>query len=206
MTHLVVLLDSDVVYGVSSTDFLLTLGQAGLFRPHWTDRITSDAIRNLVSHRPELDLALLQRRVDMMNRAFPDARIKVPRALEHKMTYHPGDRHVLAAAVHAGASIVLTRNLRHFPRRALAPWGIEALTPDHLVLRYIPLMQISSSRPSFQWLHASTIRRERPATSPKIFGRIFLFRWGSSLNMRGSHRPGRSDGSGQEVLMHSQVR
>jgi hypothetical protein len=26
------------------------------------------------------------------------------------------------------------------------------------------------------------------------------------LNMRGSHRPGRSDGSGQEVLMRSQVR
>ena len=58
-----------------------------------------------MSHRPELDLALLQRRVDMMNRAFPDARIKVP---------------------------------RDFPRRALAPWGIEVLTPDHLVLRSIP--------------------------------------------------------------------
>ncbi len=138
MTGLVVVLDSDVIYGVSSTDLLLTLGKSGLFRPLWTNRITSDAIRNLLINRPELDVAQLQRRVDMMNLAFPDACIKVPQDLEREMTNHPGDRHVLATAVHAQAGIVLTRNLRHFPVSALAPFGIEALTPDDLVLRLIP--------------------------------------------------------------------
>ena len=40
-----------------------------------------------------------------------------------------GDRHVLAAALHAGADVIVTFNLRHFPRKTLAPFGVRALAP-----------------------------------------------------------------------------
>jgi hypothetical protein len=46
------------------------------------------------------------------------------------MTNDPGDRHVLAAAVFAGASLIVTFNLKDFSEKALAPWQIEAQHPD----------------------------------------------------------------------------
>jgi hypothetical protein len=45
----------------------------------------------------------------------------------------PGDRHVLAAAIKAGAQIIVTRNLKHFPAASLDPWNIEAKSPDDFV-------------------------------------------------------------------------
>ncbi|MEH2395247.1 MAG: hypothetical protein V7K21_27550 [Nostoc sp.] len=46
------------------------------------------------------------------------------------MTNHPGDRHVLAAAVTAKADIIVTSNLKHFQAKDLAGWEIEAQHPD----------------------------------------------------------------------------
>lgn len=40
------------------------------------------------------------------------------------------DRYVLAAAIEAKASVIVTFNLKDFPRRALSPYGIRALAPD----------------------------------------------------------------------------
>ncbi|MFT4028826.1 MAG: hypothetical protein QM675_03030 [Protaetiibacter sp.] len=36
----------------------------------------------------------------------------------------------MAAAIHAGAQVIVTRNLRDFPGDALGPLGIEAQHPD----------------------------------------------------------------------------
>lgn len=40
------------------------------------------------------------------------------------------DRHVLAAAIEAQASIIVTFNLKDFPLQFLSPYGIHALAPD----------------------------------------------------------------------------
>ena len=40
----------------------------------------------------------------------------------------PDDRHVLAAAIRAGADIIVTFNLNEFPEKYLMPYGIEAQT------------------------------------------------------------------------------
>jgi hypothetical protein len=46
-----------------------------------------------------------------------------------RMANHENDRHVLAAAVSCGASIIVTLNLRHFRKEHLEPWGVAALHP-----------------------------------------------------------------------------
>jgi len=45
----------------------------------------------------------------------------------------PTDRHVLAAAIHAGAAVIVTYNLRHFPSSELVKFGVEAWHPDDFV-------------------------------------------------------------------------
>ncbi len=49
----------------------------------------------------------------------------------------PDDRHVLAAAIRCGASVIVTLNLSDFPGRTLANFGIEAQHPDDSVLAFL---------------------------------------------------------------------
>jgi len=45
------------------------------------------------------------------------------------------DRHVLAVAIHAKAKAIVTLNLKDFPKPALAPYQVEAISPDNFVSR-----------------------------------------------------------------------
>lgn len=49
------------------------------------------------------------------------------------------DRHVLAAAVLAGAQHVITSNLSDFPPEATHPHGVEAVHPDDFLLAMLDL-------------------------------------------------------------------
>jgi hypothetical protein len=46
------------------------------------------------------------------------------------MTNHPKDRHVLAAAVRCNAEVIVTLNVKDFPRTALDPYSITAMGPS----------------------------------------------------------------------------
>jgi hypothetical protein len=53
----------------------------------------------------------------------------------------PDDRHVLAAAIKGRADLIVTANLKDFPRSELAPWGIEAQHPDEFLTHQFHLSQ-----------------------------------------------------------------
>lgn len=74
--------------------------------------------------------AQADRRIAAMKTAFPEALVTGYIALIPSMTNHPKDRHVLAATVAAGAPVIVTSNLRDFPRQALEPLAISAQSPD----------------------------------------------------------------------------
>ena len=57
------------------------------------------------------------KRVTRMHEHFLDALVHGYEPLLPAMTNQEKDRHVLAAAVAAGAEIIVTRNLRDFPRQ-----------------------------------------------------------------------------------------
>ena len=87
-----VVLDSDVLFGVNSMDLLMSLGHAGLFRPHWTHKILEDARRNILLVRPASTRAL--------GVALRHDEPSLLPALSRPPTFErPGDS-VLAAAVH----------------------------------------------------------------------------------------------------------
>ena len=65
---------------------------------------------------------------------FGEAWISGYESLIPKMTNDEKDRHVVAAAVHGEASIIVTLNLRHFRPEHLAPWGVRALHPQSFLI------------------------------------------------------------------------
>ncbi len=73
--------------------------------------------------------------MDAMTEAFPDALVSGFEALIPGLHLpDPNDRHVLAAAIIAGAEQIVTNNLRDFPADVLAPYGIEPMTPDSFLI------------------------------------------------------------------------
>jgi hypothetical protein len=71
-----------------------------------------------------------------MQEAFPEARIQVPTDLIAAMPRIPdiSDRHVFAAAILVKADVIVTSNLKDFPKDALAPYRLLVQSPDEFLL------------------------------------------------------------------------
>jgi hypothetical protein len=134
----VVVLDANVLYGIEITDLLATMATRRLFRPHWSPEILNEVRRNLGA-RHDLNPAAIERRLQYLNRALPDALTDVPARLVDAMPVNDKDRHVLALAVHAGAPTIVTENLRDFPPNLCEPFGIEAIDADTFTLAQVHL-------------------------------------------------------------------
>jgi hypothetical protein len=72
--------------------------------------------------------------IEQVNLSFPEARVHDYEKLMLRMTNHPKDRHVMAAAVQCGAHVIVTSNLKDFPPESLLNWAIEACHPDAFLL------------------------------------------------------------------------
>lgn len=124
------LLDACVLFPMGLRDTLLSVAQAGAFRPLWAAAIIEEVRRAVLRSAADVDPARIDRMLADMQAAFPEAMVVVPSRLSSEMTNHPSDRHVLAAAVAGASDLIVTWNLRHFPRRACEPLGIAAQSPD----------------------------------------------------------------------------
>jgi predicted nucleic acid-binding protein len=126
----VVVLDANVLYPFRIRDVLLRFAEAGLFRARWSEQILNEWSASLLTTKPHLE-ASIRSQCDAMAHAFPEAMIEGHDALIPALDLpDPDDRHVLAAAIRAGAQHIVTANLKDFPAEALAPYGVEAVSPD----------------------------------------------------------------------------
>jgi len=131
-----VVYDACVLYPALLRDFLMWLGLSGCCRARWSRTIHDEWKRHLLRNRPNLSRAQLDRVSELMDKAIPDCLVQGYDALIANLNLpDPDDRHVLAAAIHCDANVIVTFNLRDFPREALAPFGIEARHPDDFILK-----------------------------------------------------------------------
>jgi hypothetical protein len=109
-------------------DLLMQLATTNLFRARWTREIQDEWVRNLLDRQPELDKAKLAKTQALMNSALRDCLIEGYKPLIDSIKLpDPGDRHVVAAAIKAGADVIVTYNLKGFSRRgAHAAWARSA--------------------------------------------------------------------------------
>jgi hypothetical protein len=127
------IVDACVLYSAPVRDLVVRLAQAGLLEARWTDEIHDEWIRNVLKNNPRLVRDRLERTRSLMDAAVRDCLVAGYADLIDSLTLpDEDDRHVLAAALRAGASVILTFNLSDFPPDTLAPHGIEARHPDHL--------------------------------------------------------------------------
>jgi predicted nucleic acid-binding protein len=135
MDELTVVLDSCVLYPAPLRDFLMHLALLDLFRAKWTEMIHTEWIRNVLKSRPDLSLNQLERTKNLMNLHVRDCLVENYKSLIETLALpDQDDRHVLAAAIHAKADVILTFNLKDFPAKTLENYSIEAKHPDKFIV------------------------------------------------------------------------
>lgn len=134
MPHPAALLDANVLYSAGLRDFLLRLADRDLYVPLWSAEIHAEWIRGLLKDRPDLARDKLERTRSVMDQHFPDAIVTGYAAAAVGVALpDPDDLHVLAAAIHADADVIVTMNLRDFPDSVLARYTLAAQHPDAFI-------------------------------------------------------------------------
>ncbi len=128
----VIVLDTCVLAPMPLCDTLLRLAEdPAFYMPRWSASILDELRR--VLRKMEYSEAQAERRITAMQCAFEDACVTGYASLVASMTNDEKDRHVLAAAVRAGAHAILTENVKHLPAESVEPYKIDVLTPEQFL-------------------------------------------------------------------------
>lgn len=138
-SHFTVVYDACVLYPAPLRDLLLRLALTDLFRARWSDMIHDEWTRNLLAARPDLEPRLARTR-ELMNAHVRDCLVTGFEYLIPSIELpDPDDRHVAATAIHSGASLIVTFNLKDFPADALTRYNLSAQHPDDFILDLLDL-------------------------------------------------------------------
>ena len=132
-----VVLDACALYPLYLRDTLLRLAERGLYSVRWSPQILEELAGALVGRG--FDRESISRTIAQMSAAFPAAAVEGYEALADSMTCEPGDRHVLAAAVHTNAGAIVTFNDDDFPLPSTQDYGIQVMQPDAFLLDLLDL-------------------------------------------------------------------
>lgn len=125
-------LDACVLYPTVLRQVLLGAAGQGLFAPVWSARILEEWARAAARGGPVAE-TVARGEIAALRAAWPDAE-RAATAVPTVTLPDPADEHVLASALSAGVSRIVTANLRDFPTRRLAPLGVRAVHPDPFLL------------------------------------------------------------------------
>jgi predicted nucleic acid-binding protein len=131
----IVVLDANVLFPFTLRDTLLRAAAGALYQLRWSAQILDEMTRNLVSTGTMTEDRANRLRA-IMEREFPEAEVTGYQHLIDAMPNDPKDRHVVAAAVKAGAKLITTANMKDF---AALPNGVEAQSPDEFLCNLFDL-------------------------------------------------------------------
>jgi len=144
MSNFTVLYDACVLYPAPLRDLLMYLALSDLYRAKWTNEIHAEWIRNVLSNRQDLSREMLERTRDQMNMHVRDCIVDNYQYLIPTLKLpDENDRHVLAAAIHSRSGVIVTYNLKDFPKKTLREFEIEAQHPDEFVMHLLDLSRES---------------------------------------------------------------
>lgn len=139
-SHFTVVYDACVLYPAPLRDLLMHLALTDLYRARWTDLIHDEWTRNVLKQRPDLNPEDFERTRSLMNSHVRDSLVT---GFEHLIPSielpDADDRHVVAAAIHGGANLIVTFNLKDFPASALQRYNLLTQHPDDFIFDLLDL-------------------------------------------------------------------
>lgn len=129
-----VLIDACVLYPTVLREIVLGLAAEGGFTPLWSARILEEWAR-AAGKLGDGSEAVARGEIALVRARWPQAEVAVRKETEARLWLpDAGDVHVLAAAIDGGADMILTLNIRDFPKRALDPEAILLRHPDEFLI------------------------------------------------------------------------
>lgn len=157
-----VILDANVLYPFLVRDVLLSLAAAGLYRPRWSRDIMNEWSSKLIEARPDLRDKITGT-VTTMEEAFEEAMVVGYEDLVASLHLpDENDRHVLAAAIKVGASVIVTENTKDFPPAVLDKYDIETRTADEFTVDTFQLYETDA----VSAMQSMRKRHKKPAKTP----------------------------------------
>ena len=166
----VAVLDACVLYPAPIRDLLLHLAALDLYTPKWTDRIQEEWTRSLLINRPDLSRQQLQRIPEAMNSSFPDSSVEQYESLIAAVALpDPDDRHIVAAAIRCHADVIVTANLKDFPKECLSQFDVEAQHPDYFISN---LIDLNAGKALQAFENQVACLRNPPKTKAEVLGNL----------------------------------
>lgn len=123
--------DACILYPFHLRNIVVQAAVDGLVDACWTDAIHDEWMRNLLANTPGLSAEHLAATKRLMDIAVPEAMVAgYERHISAVSLPDPDDRHVVAAAIEAGASTIVTWNLRDFRVAELRNHGLVRQSQD----------------------------------------------------------------------------
>lgn len=129
-----VLIDACVLYPTVLREIVLGLAATGAFAPLWSPRILEEWARAAAKLGAGQE-TIARGEIALVRARWPEAIVSPDPATEARLWLpDPADIHVLAAAIDGRADVLLTLNIRDFPRRTLDDESILLRHPDEFLL------------------------------------------------------------------------
>lgn len=176
-----ILLDACVLFPTVLREILLAAADEGLFEPLWSARILEEWARAARKIGPTGE-AQARAEIALLAARFPKSSIRVNDGTQARLWLpDPNDIHVLAAAIDGHADMLITLNIKDFPRADLFAEGIARETPDAL-LYDLWLTQPDAIERAVTRVHAEAARLEGTAIDLRaLLKRARLHRVGKAL-------------------------
>lgn len=186
-----VLVDACALLPLATTDLILRLAHKKTFQLLWSEEILAEVQRNLVA-KLGIKPSAARRRVEFMRESFPAAAVDNYESLVTAMTCDKKDRHVLAAAVRGNAEVIVTANLKDFPRESTHPYDIEVKSPDDFLadqLDLYPALALEAVREAHSCLKKPPMSLDEYLENLENLERIGLRLFVEELKRRGVGAP-----------------
>lgn len=155
--------DACVLYPFQLRNLLIQCAVDRLVEARWSDDIHDEWIRNLAARTSGLTADRLKRTRDLMKSVLPEADVQGHHRLIPDIRLpDPADRHVVAAAITGGATIIVTWNIKDFAVDELARHGLVCKDPDTF------LTELLMAAPDATIASVANAKRNLQRTTPTV--------------------------------------